>query len=276
MDKKEFKEFFKPYSKNVDKADNQYFWKLSDNIILNILKKHLKKDDSKTLLDAGGGTGRWIIKLKKEYDFNFILCDLSEDMLNQAKKNFEKEKINDVKIIQNNLENIKDIKDNSVDYITSLYNPISFVENIDQVFKELSRILKKQGTLMIMGQGYYNALFSKINNYLADGNELKKLEKSHKVNWGGNTPPLNVFTKESFKKHGQKANLEYIKSYGVPVFAQPNDEDFDSQNKKKGPLSTKLENDKEFFNQVFNIEIKYNDKPSVVNRGMNILSVFKK
>src|SRR6056297_1755621 len=140
MNKKEFKDFFKPYSKNVDKAENQFFWKLSDDIIFNILKKHLKNDNSKTLLDAGGGTGRWIIKMKKEYNFKYILCDLSEDMLNQAKNNFNKENINDVKIINNNLENIKDIEDNSVDYITSIYNPISFIENIDQAFKELYRI----------------------------------------------------------------------------------------------------------------------------------------
>jgi len=271
-----FKEFFRNYSKNVDKADNQYFWKLSDDIIFSILKKYLEDGKKKTLLDAGGGTGRWIIKLKSNFDFNYVLCDISEYMLKKAKNNFKENDISNVKIIKSDLKNLSKINDNSIDYIISIYNPISFIDNVQKVFNEFYRVLKEDGFLLVMGQGFYNSIFSKINNYLADSSELKELVKTKQVKWDKQIPSLNVFTQESLENYGQKVGLSPVKSYGITVFAQPGLEDFDPENKKKSLLSKKLENDEIFYNKVFKIEMKYNGLSSVVNRGMNILSVFKK
>ena len=62
------------------------------------------------------------------------------------------------------------------------------------------------------------------------------------------------------------------KTYGVPVFVQPGSEDFDPENRKKSKISKYLE-DKDFFEKIFDLEMKYNSQPSIVNRGMNILAV---
>src|SRR3989344_945543 len=82
-----FKFFFENYSKNVDNANNQYFWRLSDKIILSIIEKFLKNQATKhsVILDAGGGTGRWIEILAKKYPSKFILYDFSAEMLDVAK-----------------------------------------------------------------------------------------------------------------------------------------------------------------------------------------------
>ena len=58
MEIDKFEDFFDNYSRNVDKAENVGFWKLSDKIILEIIKKHLNPQENSTILDAGGGTGR--------------------------------------------------------------------------------------------------------------------------------------------------------------------------------------------------------------------------
>lgn len=42
-----FKKFFYEYAKNVDNANKQAFWALSDALILEILKKHIPKDLTK-------------------------------------------------------------------------------------------------------------------------------------------------------------------------------------------------------------------------------------
>ena len=57
MDKKEFDDFFKPYSKNVDNANKHGFWKLSDAIVTQIIKDNIpiEIDESAVVLDAGGG-----------------------------------------------------------------------------------------------------------------------------------------------------------------------------------------------------------------------------
>ena len=79
----EFDNFFQPYSQNVDRAADVGFWKLSDAIVLSIIKKEIgsKISAKSTILDAGGGTGRWISSLSDIYPADFVLYDLSKDML---------------------------------------------------------------------------------------------------------------------------------------------------------------------------------------------------
>jgi len=271
-----FKKFFEGYSKNVDNASSQFFWRLSDEIILAIISKHIKSDISEeaVILDAGGGTGRWIQVLSKIYPSNFVLYDKSEDMLGVAHKKEELQKLgNRLKIIQGDIQDMKNLKDESIDYLISIYNPISFVEEPVLFFKEVKRILKNGGVGLIMGQGLPNAIASKINNYLADPPELKNLDKDEAVRWSSSLSPLKVFSKESFKKLADESRLKVIKTYGVPVFVQPGSEDFDSENKLKSRLSLKLESDQKYYKTVFELEMKYNSREYMVNRGMNLLIV---
>ncbi|KKQ30758.1 MAG: Demethylmenaquinone methyltransferase [Candidatus Shapirobacteria bacterium GW2011_GWE1_38_10] len=279
MPTQRFKSFFKDYSTNVDQADNQYFWKLSDDIIQSIIEKNIGNQINKntTILDAGGGTGRWILKFSKKYQCNFILYDLSTSMLEVAKNKDSIKKLGDkIRIVNGDLENMSAIKDASIDYVTSIYNPISFVKNVEKVFSEFNRILKKDGLIMVMGQGYYNALYSKINNYVADTKELEELLGKSLVSWNKSVPKLKVFTKETLEKLATSNNLYPVKTYGIPIFAQPQFEDFDSENKQKSPLSNKLEIDNKFYKAVFEIEMAFNSQDSVVNRGMNLMIVAKK
>ncbi len=279
MTSSKFKSFFKNYSVNVDQADKQYFWKLSDKIIETIIHNVIgtKINQNSTILDAGGGTGRWVVKLSNKYQCNFVLYDLSDSMLSVAKKKKELQKLGDKFMsIKGNLEDMVKVKSSSIDYIISIYNPLSFVDYPSNVFSEFNRILKKGGIAMVMGQGYYNALYSKINNYLADSKELSELYKNIEVAWNDNLPKLKVFTKESLEKLAIKNGLTPIKSYGIPIFAQPQPEDFDSENKQKGRLSSKLEKDPKFFKTVYDIEMAFNSRESVINRGMNIMIVAQK
>ncbi len=278
MNKKEFKRFFEFYSKNVDNAGRNYFWKLSDAIIFEIIKNNIPSnmDSDSIIMDAGGGTGRWICKLSKIYKSKFILYDLSEDMLKQAEKNIRNANIIErVKAIKGNLTGISEIKDNSVDYVISIYNPISFIYEKEKTIAELYRILKINSKIIIMGQGYHNALVSKINNFIVSPEEIKKLEKEYMVKWGSRVPKLNIFSKESMEKELKEAGFKIKKTYGVPVFVQPGPEEFDPKNIEKSQIAKALENPA-FFKTIFNLEMKYNSKPEIANRGMNIFSVAKK
>lgn len=279
MKRKDFDNFFEPYSKSVDRANDGFFWILNNKIIKKIINNHIPQNISKNqiILDAGGGTGRWICDLAKTYKNQFILYDLSDDMLKVAKKNIKKNNLSDrVAIIKGNMEDMGIIKEKSIDFIISIYNPISFVSNKDKAIKELYRTLKKNGLLIIMGQGFYNALSSKINNYVASPAELSWMDRKTMVRWNDTTPELHVFSKETMEKLLEKGEFEIIKSYGVPVFIQPGPEDFGEKNPNKSRISKALMKDKKLFQQLFDLEMKYNSLPSSVNRGMNIVTVAKK
>ncbi|MDO8729025.1 MAG: class I SAM-dependent methyltransferase [bacterium] len=278
MDKKAFDNFFKPYSKNVDNANKHGFWKLSDALIIQIIKDNIPTniDENVVILDAGGGTGRWICDLSKIYKSKFVIFDRSIDMLKKARENIINANIeNRVKLVEGDLKMMKSLKSESIDYIISIYSPISFIYEKEKAFSELFRVLKRGGKIIIMGHGFYNAIASKINNYCADTKELEVLDNEQIVKWGEHVPQLNVFSKEIIENDLRRAGFSLGKTYGVPVFTQPGLEDFDPENKKKSIISSALEKE-DFFNKVFKLEMKYNSQPTIVNRGMNIFTVATK
>jgi ubiquinone/menaquinone biosynthesis C-methylase UbiE len=278
MNKKEFDTFFKSYSKNVDQANNSAFWKLSDHLILDIIKDNIPMDLKKgaTIFDAGGGTGRWVCMLSDYYKSNFIIYDLSEDMLDVAKKNITKKNLEKrVAIINGDLANIDKIDDGSVDFIISIYSPISFITEKEKTAKELFRILRKGGKIIIMGHSYFNAIGSKINDYIAPKEELLKLEEESVVKWAPYVPELNVFSKESMEKLLRDGGFIIKKTYGVPSFVRPGPEDWDPENKQKSKISLALEKD-DFYEAVYMVERKYGSDETVSNRGMNIITVAQK
>ena len=198
-------------------------------------------------------------------------------MLSVAKKKEELKKMGDkLSIVHGDIQKMSSIKNSSINYVTIIYNPVSFVKQPQLFFMEIKRILKTAGIGLIMGQGFPNAIASKINNYVADASELKKLDHSEHVKLNPELMSLNIFSKESIESLAQKAGLKVIKTYGIQVFMQPGPEDFDSENKLKSRVSTKLENDSKFYKQVLDLEMKYNSHESYVNRGMNLMIIVQK
>jgi ubiquinone/menaquinone biosynthesis C-methylase UbiE len=133
---------------------------------------------------------------------------MSRDMLEKAKENIRNANIeNRVKLIEGDLKSMQSLESESIDYIISIYSPISFVYEKEKVFSELFRVLKRGGKIIIMGHGFYNALASKINNYCADTKELEVLSNEQIVKWGEHVPKLNVFSKETIENDLKQAGF---------------------------------------------------------------------
>ncbi len=279
MKKKIFDSFFKPYAKTVDKAANvSAFWRLSDEIITEIVRREIAPycTNSSITMDAGGGTGRWAIKLSEVLKGKIVVFDRSAAMLAKASENIDKSNAsNYISIVEGDLTHIDDFTDNSVDNIVSIYSPLSFIYEQDKAAKELFRILKPGGRILIMSHGYHNALASKINNYKADVRELLELANEQRVKWAPHVPELVTHSKESIEKLFSDAGFQIQKTYGVPVFVQPGQEDFDPDNKKKSSISKYLE-DPDIFKTIFELEMRFNADDTVANRGMNMFMLAKK
>ena len=277
MTKEEFDAFFEGYAKNVDQANQQNFWRLSDALILEIIKRNIPDIGTDGLImDAGGGTARWAILLSKIYKARFSVFDLSVDMLKKAEENIADAGLTErIALQQGDLTDMRDVADGSVAHVISIYSPISFVDDREKMVRELYRILRPGGRVLIMGHGYFNAIASKINNYRAGVDELRTLEQVETVKWAPGVPALNVFSKESIERLLESAGFTSLKTFGVPVFAQPGPEDFDPENKLRSGISEAL-GDETFFNAIFDIEMAHNSEPSVANRGVNIFALAEK
>lgn len=279
MKKEIFDSFFNPYSKTVDKAaDTSAFWRLSDEIITEIIRREIAPycTDESLIMDAGGGTGRWAIKLSEFLKGKIVVFDRSADMLAKAKENIERSNTSSrISFVEGDLTNIKSFADESVDHVVSIYSPLSFVYEQTKAAQELFRILKPGGRILVMSHAHLNAIASKINNYKTNPEELKKLAETRMVKWAPHVPELVTHSKESIKQLFSDAGFSILKTYGVPVFVQPGPEDFDPNNEQKSGMSKYLE-DPGVFSTIFEVEMQYNSLDTTVNRGMNMFLLAEK
>jgi ubiquinone/menaquinone biosynthesis C-methylase UbiE len=279
MNQDVFDSFFKPYSKNVDNVDKiSAFWRLSDAIILEVIKREIGPyvTSKSVLLDAGGGTGRWALKINDALGVPVTVIDRSRDMLEKARENIgAANKKEEIALINGDIINMNSIADDTFDHAVSIYSPLSFIYEQDKAVRELYRVLKKGGRLLVMSHGQHNALYSKINNYHSDIDQLRALEEKRMVKWSDHVPNLVTHSKESLESLLAGVGFSPIRTYGIPLYVQPGSEDFDPNNGKVSSISEYLE-DLTIFSAVFDLEMRHNSSPTIANRGMNIFTLAQK
>jgi len=276
MNPDEFNSFFKQHSENVDNSNTLGFWKLTDEVLKTYLLENMPKRDNVVLIDFGGGTGRWLQDLDPYFtNSHFIIVDLSKDMLAKAKEKVDVGAYkNKVTLVHGDIsQHIEDIPESSADYIISTYNPLSFVDVPQNVIDEAFRILKSGGVAQITIQGYYNALYSKVNNMLADASELNEIFSEKKVKWNPYVPKLWQLPKADMEGFFTASGFTDIESRGIATIIQPQGEDFDPENKQLGSLSKKLNEDKAFYDALLTIELAAGKDQNTIDRAMNILTV---
>ncbi|HWI50310.1 MAG TPA: class I SAM-dependent methyltransferase [Rummeliibacillus sp.] len=98
------------------------------------------------VLDIGCGTGQTAAFLAKHFGCKVTAIDINPIMIEKAKKRFENDGL-DIKVILGDAQNMNFV-DHSFDFIVS-ESVISFT-NIDKTLSELSRVLKEDGSMMMI------------------------------------------------------------------------------------------------------------------------------
>jgi len=107
----------------------------------------LKLEGNESLLDIGCGNGKLTIELAKRLpNGNITAIELSKDMIKQAKINFEKEGIDNVRIVNMNMNDI-DFR-NQFDLVFS-NSAIHYVKDLGVTYKAIYDALKKNGQIII-------------------------------------------------------------------------------------------------------------------------------
>ncbi|WP_315067752.1 class I SAM-dependent methyltransferase [uncultured Clostridium sp.] len=153
---KQSKEYFDEVASNWDNMRNDFF---SDEVRL-VAYKTANVEERKVAADIGAGTG-FITEGLINKNVKVIAVDQSEEMLNLLKNKFSNYK--DLKCIQGVGEDLP-IEDNSVDYVfANMF--LHHVENPSLVIKEIQRILKSGGKLVITDLDKHNFEFLKTEQY---------------------------------------------------------------------------------------------------------------
>ncbi|WP_161594194.1 class I SAM-dependent methyltransferase [Paenibacillus sp. CFBP13512] len=268
-------EYFKDKANKYDLVEEQVYWQLSDQLLWKAFKKEIldKLPANFTFFDAGGGTGRWSLKILQEYpNSKGYTYDLSKDMLEQALHKRESNMLESRWTIQQgDLHNIKDVQVESIDVCFNFHNVLGFVEEPLKVLKEVTKLLKPNGYLVSFTPNLYHALYFNIS--------LGRIEEAQKLTNGKGRftlemPDIYMFTPQQLQEYYKDCGLNVTSLKGFPAFIYPGF--LETQIEGNTQTLSEVLSDSQVFKQILDLESLYLDVEELVSRGNNIFIVGQK
>jgi len=257
---------FNTIATDYDENNKKLYWKLSDDLLWEIIKKYIPKDRPITFLELGTGTGEWAYKILNEFNnTECVLVDFSNNMLTQAKTkliNFQKR----VKIINDDISNLKLTK--QFDIVLNIY-VLPFFSDTDKLIEIVSSHLKKGGISISAGENFYNGLA--LNILKGDIIEVKDVIENNKGTLSACVPKLSFNKLDDLELLYAKNNIKLIFKCGYPVVSLIGVEEALTSNKNS--ISKILADN---YDYIFNIEKQYIQDESLCNRGKYICIVGEK
>ena len=110
----------------------------------------LKKEQPQLILDVATGTADVALEISKQLQPKKIIgLDISAEMLAIGRKKVDKRGLNEtIELVQGDSENLP-FEDNTFDAITVAFGVRNF-ENLQKGLLEMNRVLKKDGTLVVL------------------------------------------------------------------------------------------------------------------------------
>lgn len=244
--------FYDKIAKEYDRMYETPYWKLYDEITWYNIKRFLPKKKNALVLDAGGGTGYWTIKLAK-LGYKVVLTDISKEMLKIAEAKINKLKL--AKKIEVKRVDIRDMScfdSNSFDMALAEGDPISYCLKPKKAVRELVRVVKPNSYVIVSVDSKYPAIsrlimkksFNKLSKFLEDG--ILEYEDKFK---------FQAFSSEELRKLFEDNGLKVIRVIGKPVLVE------------LIPREKREEIIKEHFRKILNLELKFCDNPNLIGIG---------
>ena len=250
---------FAPVRYNTSRAAMSF----ADDITWHFLIKYLPKHDSIKILDAGGGDGYWAQKLVQLGYKNITIADISQGMLNEAKKRFAKLKTrHNVTFVRSDITNMKEFKTATFDYVFSQYDAVSLCMKPAQAIKELGRVAKKHAHIIASLDTKFRRVSELINAENID--EAEQLLKTN-ISYDYDFPQHNL-TWQELAEYCMEAGLTVLEIIGAPVFMHQVDE----------KILRKLEADPKIRNRLLKMELVHCTNRSLVNFAGHLQIVAQK
>jgi ubiquinone/menaquinone biosynthesis C-methylase UbiE len=145
--------YYDKKSESYEAIFDTLYFKVYDAVTWRYLEPHVPADPNAVVLDAGGGTGRWAIRMA-EKGCRVVLVDASEKMLKVADNKAKEKGVQNRITIKKGDITRTGYADDTFDMILCEHALFLFKEP-DSVIRELKRILKKNAPLIISAQNRY-------------------------------------------------------------------------------------------------------------------------
>jgi ubiquinone/menaquinone biosynthesis C-methylase UbiE len=152
--------------------DGDAYWKFDREITWNHLKPLLPRDAGARLLDAGGGTGLWGLRLARS-GYRVTIADTSAAMLDVAREKIARTASQwPVEVVLSDIADLKEFDAASFEMVVAEGDPISFCREPRAAARALCRVLVPGGVVVASVDGKYAAL----DHFLEEG-DLGALER---------------------------------------------------------------------------------------------------
>lgn len=262
--------YFKNKAKDYDLVEEQTYWRLSDKLLWENFKTTVlnKLPSNFKFLDAGGGTGRWSLKILEEFPHSTgMIVDISTEMLNEARNKMQNRKLlNRIEIVEKDLENLEDIEEDKFDLSFNFHNVLGFVNNPEIVVDELRRVTKVNGYVVSLVPNLYHNIF--FNIFVNNIKLARDAIKSGKGKFTDNMPSMNMFTPNSIEEIYIKNGLDVEMVSGFPITIYPGMQETQIEGNSKHVQD--ILSNPEVFDDVYNIEKELFKNHDIAARGNQI------
>lgn len=217
--------FFQQRAARYDQIARRPYWRfcgtLLERLLGETLLKTLDRDAPMRILDAGGGTGEWALRLLAWLPrAEAVLLDLSSSMLDKAVRKARRAGLaGRLSVGRADLHQPISPDLGSFDVVLCFHNVASLVADPNELIRNLTGVLKPGGSLALVVPNRYQASWI----CLRDGrfSELRRIREQSVVRYHVGFPDVLLFTPSVLRESLGAAGCGAVSIYGYPVSVPP-------------------------------------------------------
>ncbi len=221
----EVRAFFDRRAAVYDPVADRPYWAFSDRVLLALLRRTLldglDPGADLRILDAGGGTGRWTLRLLREFPrATALLADVSPGMLEVARRKAARSNARDrLSFLEHDLHEPLPRRLGPFDVVLCFHNVAGLVADPSALVRRLVRVAAPGGRLALVLPNLWQA----ASKSLRDGRpgELARLAARSSVVYGDGVPEVLVFTPSVARACLERAGCVDVSVHGFPVSVHP-------------------------------------------------------
>ncbi len=221
----EVRAYFDRRAAIYDPVADRPYWAFSDRVLLSLLRRTLLsglgEGEGLRILDAGGGTGRWSLRLLRELPrATALLADVSPGMLEVARRKAARSGARDrLALVELDLNAPLPRRLGLFDVVLCFHNVAGLVADPAALMRRLVRVTAPGGRVALVLPNLWQAAAKSLR----DGRpgELGRLATRSAVRYGDGVPEVLVFTPSVARRCLEKAGCIDVAVRGFPVSVHP-------------------------------------------------------
>lgn len=149
---KDVKTYYDEKAERYEEVFDTVYFRVFDAVTWKYLEPYVPADPEALVLDAGGGTGRWAVRMAGK-GCRVVLMDSSDGMLRVAAEKVKRAGLGRVVVEKGDMTKTG-YADETSDIVLCEHALFVF-KDPDVVLRELGRVLKRRGRLMVSAQNRY-------------------------------------------------------------------------------------------------------------------------